>query len=242
MQSFCDGCHNFSPESGIGRLGNAKPAGTRHTAPLMMPSTHRMSLGRALLVALAVALTLAVQWAPRVVPGSASAEAVLRDRLLRLMASDAPLEGAVIVDIDESSIAALGPWPWPRSRLADLAEQLLADGAQRVVFDMVLPEPSPDDAHGDERLASLPEPDGWCWRRRSTSRSAIAHSATSRPPAHCRACRVCRPLRQPLACSPTMARLATPAVSAISALCPTATACCGVCRFWRAGTVTPTPA
>ena len=121
----------------------------------MMPSTHRMSLGRALLVALAVALTLAVQWAPRVVPGSASAEAVLRDRLLRLMASDAPLEGAVIVDIDESSIAALGPWPWPRSRLADLAEQLLADGAQRVVFDMVLPEPSPDDAHGDERLASL---------------------------------------------------------------------------------------
>ncbi|NDF71131.1 MAG: hypothetical protein EB131_08370, partial [Betaproteobacteria bacterium] len=66
-----------------------------------------MSLGRALLVALAVALTLAVQWAPRVVPGSASAEAVLRDRLLRLMASDAPLEGAVIVDIDESSIAGV---------------------------------------------------------------------------------------------------------------------------------------
>jgi adenylate cyclase len=115
----------------------------------------RIPLARALLVALAVVLTLAVQWAPQAVPGSATAEAFVRDRLLRVMAGHSPVEGAVIVDIDETSIAALGPWPWPRSRLADMAEQALADGAQRVVFDMVLPDPAPDDAHGDERLASL---------------------------------------------------------------------------------------
>jgi adenylate cyclase len=110
---------------------------------------------RALLLALATALTLAVQWAPQAVPGSATADAFVRDRLLRVMAGATPVEGAVVVDIDEASIAALGPWPWPRSRLADLAEQALADGAERVVFDMVLPDPALDDAHGDERLASL---------------------------------------------------------------------------------------
>jgi len=115
----------------------------------------RTTLARALLLALATALTLAVQWVPQTVPGSATADAFVRDRLLRVMAGSAPVEGAVIVDIDEASISALGPWPWPRSRLADMAEQALADGAERVVFDMVLPDPAPDDAHGDERLASL---------------------------------------------------------------------------------------
>ena len=115
----------------------------------------RIGLARALLVALAVAVTLAVQWTPQAVPGSATAESFLRDRLLRLLSTDTRIDGAVVVDIDESSLAALGPWPWPRSRLADLAEQVLADGAQRVVFDMVLPDPLPDDAHGDARIASL---------------------------------------------------------------------------------------
>ncbi len=115
----------------------------------------RTTLARTLLLALAVLLTLAAQWAPQAVPGSATADAFVRDRLLRLMAVDTAVAGAVVVDIDESSIAALGPWPWPRSRLADLAEQALADGARRVVFDMVLPDPAPDDAHGDDRLASL---------------------------------------------------------------------------------------
>lgn len=121
----------------------------------MTASTDRMSLGRALLVTLAVALTFAVQWLPQAVPGSATAEAFVRDRLLRVLATRAPLQDSVIVDIDETSIAALGPWPWPRGLLADMAEQALADGAQRVVFDLVLPDPAPDDSHGDERLASL---------------------------------------------------------------------------------------
>jgi adenylate cyclase len=115
----------------------------------------RTTLARAALLALAVLGTLAAEWVPQALPGSATAEAFVRDRLLRVMVTDTPVHGAVVVDIDEASIAALGPWPWPRSRLADLAEQALADGAQRVVFDMVLPEPAPDDAHGDDRLASL---------------------------------------------------------------------------------------
>lgn len=47
----------------------------------------------------------------------------------------------VIVDIDEESLAALGRWPWPRTRLAKLAEAARRLGAQAVGFDIIMPEP-----------------------------------------------------------------------------------------------------
>ncbi|MBL8696933.1 MAG: adenylate/guanylate cyclase domain-containing protein [Alphaproteobacteria bacterium] len=46
-----------------------------------------------------------------------------------------------IVDIDEESLAKLGQWPWPRTRLADLLLQLGAAGAGVVAFDIVFSEP-----------------------------------------------------------------------------------------------------
>ncbi len=46
-----------------------------------------------------------------------------------------------IVDIDEASLARLGQWPWPRSRMATLLERLTAAGATAVAFDMVFAEP-----------------------------------------------------------------------------------------------------
>ena len=71
---------------------------------------------------------------------------------MRLDPSDEPR--VVVVDIDESSIAALGPWPWPRARLADLVARLLDAGEASVIgLDLVLPEPA--DAEGDRRLAAL---------------------------------------------------------------------------------------
>lgn len=59
--------------------------------------------------------------------------------------------GVVVVDISESSLAALGPWPWPRPVLAQLAEALRAKGARVQVWDVMLPE----SAAGDERLAQV---------------------------------------------------------------------------------------
>jgi serine phosphatase RsbU (regulator of sigma subunit) len=47
----------------------------------------------------------------------------------------------VIVDIDEESLAALGRWPWPRTRLAKLAEAARRLGAEAVGFDIIMPEP-----------------------------------------------------------------------------------------------------
>lgn len=52
--------------------------------------------------------------------------------------SGAPI---VLVDIDETSINALGQWPWPRTVLADIVNRLHDMGAATVAFDMVFPEP-----------------------------------------------------------------------------------------------------
>ncbi len=54
-----------------------------------------------------------------------------------------------IVDIDEKSLAKLGQWPWPRTRIADLVTSLTKLGAVVVAFDVIFSEPdrlNPDTA------------------------------------------------------------------------------------------------
>jgi adenylate cyclase len=46
-----------------------------------------------------------------------------------------------IVDIDEASIAEIGQWPWPRTKLAEMVQILTDLGAAAIVFDMVFAEP-----------------------------------------------------------------------------------------------------
>jgi adenylate cyclase len=46
----------------------------------------------------------------------------------------------VIVDIDDASLAALGRWPWPRTRLARLIETTHGMGARVVGLDIIMPE------------------------------------------------------------------------------------------------------
>jgi adenylate cyclase len=46
-----------------------------------------------------------------------------------------------IVDIDEASLAALGQWPWPRTRVAEIVTKLRALGALAIGFDIVFAEP-----------------------------------------------------------------------------------------------------
>ena len=47
----------------------------------------------------------------------------------------------VIVDIDEKSLSAIGQWPWPRTRIADLITRLTEMGAVVIAFDIVFAEP-----------------------------------------------------------------------------------------------------
>ena len=46
-----------------------------------------------------------------------------------------------IVDIDDKSLARLGQWPWSRTRIADLINNLTNNGAVAVGFDVVFSEP-----------------------------------------------------------------------------------------------------
>jgi adenylate cyclase len=46
-----------------------------------------------------------------------------------------------IIDIDEASLEKVGQWPWPRNKLAQLVEQLGAQGAVAIGFDAVFAEP-----------------------------------------------------------------------------------------------------
>lgn len=85
-------------------------------------------------------------------------EYVFTDKARQLLASGEPENRILVVDIDEASLAAVGPWPWPRHRIADLLELLLGVyRAKAVGLDIVFPSPSPDDQAGDQRLAAMAE-------------------------------------------------------------------------------------
>ena len=56
----------------------------------------------------------------------------------------------VFVDIDDSSLQATGPWPWPRETMAELTNKLDAAGVGLKLFDVVFP----DARDGDVQLAA----------------------------------------------------------------------------------------
>ena len=101
--------------------------------------------------------------------------AMLRLQVFDLYQRIAPREAvvlpAVIIDIDDESLAEIGQWPWPRTLLTQLVGNLFRMGAVVVGFDVIFPEPdrmSPPlladhlpglDASAREFLKSLPSND-----------------------------------------------------------------------------------
>lgn len=78
----------------------------------------------------------------------------VRDAMIRLSVRRTPETRIAIIDIDEQSLAEMGPWPWPRNRVADLLETLLIDAQARAIgLDIVFTQPADED--GDTRLATL---------------------------------------------------------------------------------------
>ena len=77
------------------------------------------------------------------------------------------------VDLDDASLTKLGQWPWPRTRVASLIEQLHRAGAVAIVLDIVFSEPdrtsprrvadlwpdTPEAAALRDRIAALPDHD-----------------------------------------------------------------------------------
>ena len=100
----------------------------------------------ALLVSLAAALLPGV-WYPQAVDG---VEERVGDAFWRLGATAEPERRVVLVDIDEKSLQAVGPWPWSRSTLAELSTRLTAAGARVQAYDINFSDPRP----GDDALAA----------------------------------------------------------------------------------------
>ena len=63
-----------------------------------------------------------------------------------LSPNTAPEQRITLVTIDEKSLAAVGPWPWPREQLARLVNAIDQAGAQLQLHDIVYPEAKPGDA------------------------------------------------------------------------------------------------
>lgn len=81
-------------------------------------------------------------------------EHTIKDSLLRSVADTKPEQRIIVIDIDENSLQSIGPWPWPRSQIAQLLEDLVTDyGARMVGLDIVFPAPA--DQGGDDRLQAL---------------------------------------------------------------------------------------
>lgn len=107
-------------------------------------------------IAAVAACAVLLQWLPVSDGLRGGLEHLVRDPLHRALASSQPEQRITVIDLDEASIAAVGPWPWPRARIADLLEALVGTyGARAVGVDIVFPAAA--DALGDARLAALAE-------------------------------------------------------------------------------------
>nr|HET7858923.1 CHASE2 domain-containing protein [Caldimonas sp.] len=98
--------------------------------------------GAALVVALALLTWLQPPWAER-----------LQSAWFDLCQSLAPRQVATlpvtVVEIDQKSLTALGQWPWPRTRLAQLVKAIQQAGPAAIGLNVLMPEP---DALSPERL------------------------------------------------------------------------------------------
>lgn len=63
------------------------------------------------------------------------------DAYQRLLPREREKAPAVIVEIDEKSLARYGQWPWPRTLLAQLVQRIRAGGPYAIALDLIFPEP-----------------------------------------------------------------------------------------------------
>jgi len=79
-----------------------------------------------------------------------------RDLAVRFRGVEKPSSDIVIVAIDDFSFSWTGyHWPWPRSYLAEIVDQVNAGGGKVVGVDIILSEPDPDPANDKAFAKSL---------------------------------------------------------------------------------------
>ncbi|MDZ7343670.1 MAG: serine/threonine-protein kinase [candidate division KSB1 bacterium] len=104
-----------------------------------------------------VALLLVALVHLRLLPFSETAERIERanlDLFFRLRGPISPEARIHVIALDDQSLQKFGAWPWPRQRLAELLERVLAAGPQLVVCDLLLPN-KPEELAGTQALAKV---------------------------------------------------------------------------------------
>ncbi len=97
-----------------------------------------------------------------------------------------------IIDIDDTSLAKMGQWPWPRTRIADLVRRLQSAGASAIAFDVIFAEPDRTSPSAMEKtwnanprlrelLATLPDHDTLLAGAIAKGRVVLAHSLENDP-------------------------------------------------------------
>ncbi len=122
----------------------------------LSPSPRSAGLAAAAVAAAATALAAFIVVSLVLASGlPAAVDLPVRDALLRALPSR-PVSGVAVVAIDEEALDALGPWPWPRSKMAELVDAARAIGARGLALDLLLAEPAEGDALLAASLRRLP--------------------------------------------------------------------------------------
>ena len=106
-------------------------------APRRLPHTVSIRIAGAALVAVWAALIAAQPaWVARLATTAFDAYQNVSPRPITSLP-------ATIVAIDDRSVAAVGRWPWPRTRLAQLVEAIARSQPAAIGIDIFMPEPDP---------------------------------------------------------------------------------------------------
>ncbi|MBU0729556.1 MAG: CHASE2 domain-containing protein [Proteobacteria bacterium] len=66
------------------------------------------------------------------------------DQMSRLRPQD-PAENIAVIAIDDNSIKEIGPWPWPRSKIAEMVQYLAGHGVDAIGIDLLFSTPETND-------------------------------------------------------------------------------------------------
>ncbi|MBL8099162.1 MAG: adenylate/guanylate cyclase domain-containing protein [Anaerolineales bacterium] len=120
----------------------------------MKTKTINLRLGLIIGTALLLILIQVAGLFPSITTPLESMEYSARDSLMRLRGDETPSSDIVIVAIDDFSFSYTGyRWPWSRSYLAEIVNQINAGGAKVIGVDIILFEPDEDPA-GDKAFAT----------------------------------------------------------------------------------------
>ena len=121
-----------------GLFRRRQPASGGASAPARWTRLIRMRSSLVLAGLLLTALLGVRIWDP---PPVEALRLQLLDQYQRFAPRTAGALPVVIIDIDETSLAEIGQWPWPRDQLAEMVRRLFKMGAVVVGFDVIFAEP-----------------------------------------------------------------------------------------------------